>query len=158
MNDYTPRDFFIAVRDAKKDLARKQRIIESMEAQEQSLPGGMGGGATHGGEKIANAITDIKLDKLAAWKEQIESDADIIATAYKVLYGANKSGGLDMLLGAHYAELLDCRYIQLFGWEKTARKIGYSRGHCFELQKIAFDFLESNGLTETAQGVNTISA
>ena len=147
----TPREFFESVRDAKRDLAAKQRIIEGMERTEQSLPGGIVPQARPG-ETKPNAITDVKLDKLADWEADIASCARLIAEAYEVLYGVRGSGGLLALLGAHYAELLDCRYIQLLTWEDVAARIGYSKRHCFDLQTTAFDFLAYNGLRRTAEG------
>lgn len=146
-----PQDFFEAVRSAQKGLAAKRRIIENIERTEQSLPGGIVPQARPG-EVKPNAITDVKLDKLAAWEADIAEAAKLIASAYAVLYGEKQSGGLLALLGVQYAELLDCRYIQLKSWEDVASTIGYSRRHCFELQRTAFDFLAYNGLQRTAEG------
>lgn len=147
----TPRDFFESVREAQRSLEAKARIIEGMERTEQSLPSGIVPQARRG-EVKPNAITDLKLDKLAEWAADIDECAEIIASAYSVLYGKKGSGGLMALLGSQYAEVLDARYIQLKGWEDVAALVGYSKRRCYEIRNVAFDFLEYNGLEATAEG------
>lgn len=146
-----PRAFFESVRDAQNSLAAKKRIIDGMERTEQSLPGGIVPQARPGDTK-PNAVTDLKLDKLAEWEAEISECARLIASAYAVLYGDHGSGGLLALMGVQYAEVLDARYIQRLSWEDVAARIGYSRRHCFDLQAAALDFLAYNGLARTARG------
>lgn len=155
MNMYTAytsaSDYFQAVLSAVEDEQKKSQTIKRLEERELALPSGISGKSRTSAQTITT--TDIKLDLLERWKKDIEQDEQLIDSAYKLLYGANENGGLCGLLGVEYAEVLELYYIQRENWRRVSWRIGKSRRRVYDLKTIAFEFLDSNGLTETAEGV-----
>ena len=80
----------------------------------------------------------------------------VVDAACAVLYGRDFRGGLDKLLGTAYADVLYFRYLAYESWDTVAERVGYSVKQCQRYCWVAFDFIDANGIEETADGEYTL--
>lgn len=152
LKDYScARDLFISCKEAAKDTRRKQRTLEKMAAREEISGGGLT--SIPRSKDRMFTPTDLRIDLERAWRDDFRQNAAIVNLGKSVLWGEEKSLGLAGLLGSTYAEILHMRYIDLVPWKKIAGDVGYTVRHCQRLEKIAYEFMDSNGLEETRQGI-----
>ena len=141
------RQLFEAAREAVREMERTRRMLEAMEAAEQS------GGSTLGAKVAAGSVSDpmrrvdARLDREAVWERRIEEDARLMDYACCLLYGAEQDGrgGVAALMGSLWADVIWWRYLGDATWAKAGEVVGYSRTRCKELAAEAMDALDAYG-------------
>lgn len=149
------RQLFKAAREAAADTHRRSRILREMEysecARAPRMDAGRGQGSRDGMER-----TDARLDLESKWAPVFESNGEIMDAATEVLYGADWMHGLAVLTGQRDADILYFRYLSYESWDRVAQLMGISSHHALRLHNIALDFIDANGIQETADGIRTI--
>ena len=148
------RELFECARDAARDAESKLRILKAMEAAEG--PRGSGGSTGGGGASDPMVRVDERIVREQGWAKRIEEDYELVDAACAVLYGRDFRGGLDKLLGTAYADVLYFRYLAYESWDTVAERVGYSVKQCQRYCWVAFDFIDANGIEETADGEYTL--
>lgn len=140
------REMFEAARDAARDMERTRRMLEAMEASEQSA-GGSGPKVSHGSVSDPMRRVDARLDRERLWHRRMEDDARLVEYATSIVYGAEQdgSGGVCALLSALHADCLWWRYLGDATWERVGQVVGYSRTRCKELVSEALDCVDAYG-------------
>lgn len=154
--DYaSARELFDAAREAAIECERTRRMLQAMEDAEGATGGGMGPKVSRGSTSDPMRRVDARIDREAVWHRRIEEDERVMDYATGVCYGGETDGkgGVDALLGTAYADILWWRYLAAESWDTVARMVGYSPRRCAELQAIALDFVDANGIRATIAGV-----
>ena len=130
-------------------------MLIAMETTEQSVGTALGMKVDSGSISDPMRRVDARIDKESRWHQRIEEDERLMDLATSVCYGRDQDGkgGLSLLLGMLYADILWWRYLAAESWETVARMVGYSPRRCAELQAIALDFVDANGIRATIAGV-----
>lgn len=154
--DYaSARELFGDARTAAIECERTRRMLQAMEDTEGPTGGGMGPRVSRGAVSDPMRKVDARIDKEAVWRRRIEENERLMDYATGVCYGEQQDGrgGVDALLGAAYADVLWWRHLAAESWDEVARVVGYSPRRCAELQAVAFDFIDANGIRATIAGV-----
>ena len=147
------RSLFDAARSAALECERTRRMLIAMELRET------GGGASdvkisRGSISDPMRRTDARLDKEALWGVRIEENEQLMDYATCVLYGRDQDGkgGISLLLGMLYADVIWWHYLGCETWARTGDIVGYSPQRCKALRDIAFDFVDGLGLANIIDG------
>lgn len=135
------------------ECERTRRMLLAMELRE----GGSGGdGAKVSGGSVSDPMrrVDARLDMEAQWGVRIEENEQLMDYATSVLYGRDQDGkgGVSLLLGMLYADVIWWHYLGCETWARTGDIVGYSPQRCKALRDIAFDFVDGLGLANIIDG------
>lgn len=154
--DYaSARDLFDAARDAAMECERIRRMLLAMEESELSSGGGGGVKVSAGSISDPMRRVDARLDKEAVWHARIEEDERLMGVATRICYGRDEDGkgGLSLLLGMLYADVVWWHYLGCETWARTGDIVGYSAQRCKALRDIALDFVDGLGLANVIDGM-----
>lgn len=148
------RELFEAAREAALDMERTRRMLEAMEASEQSA-GGSGPKVSHGSISDPMRKVDARLDRERLWHARMEEDARLVDYATCIVYGAAQDGheGVCALLSTLHADCLWWRYLGCATWAEVGQIVGYSRTRCKELVAEALDCIDAYGAERMLDGM-----
>lgn len=84
-----------------------------------------------------------KLDALRAEESELE---DLIGTSLAIIEAVRRG------FGEIYANLLDWYYIDGMTWTEISKEHGVNRTYCYQLVDIAFDWIDSVGVSRLLRG------
>ena len=148
------RDIFEEARAAAIDAERTRRSLAAMEARE-GVSGQSWEVRSSAGSPDPMSGVDARLDREREWHARIERDYAVVDHACCILYGAAQDGhgGVAALLSASVADVLWWRYCAAESWRYAADVVGYSESWCHEHAQVAFDLIDSIGVSATIGGL-----
>lgn len=148
------RDLFDAARVAAFECERIRRMLQAMEDAEQTCGAELGSKVQSGSISDPMRRVDARIDKELLWLQRIEQDESLMDAATCVLYGRDQDGkgGVSLLLGMLYADVIWWHYLGCETWARTGDIVGYSPQRCKALRDIAFDFVDGLGLANIIDG------
>lgn len=149
------RDLFDAARGAAIECERIRRMLIAMESAEQSVGTALGMKVDAGSISDPMRRVDARIDKESRWHQRIEEDERLMDLATSVCYGADQDGkgGLSLLLGMLYADIIWWHYLGTETWARTGDIVGYSPQRCKAIRDIAFDFIDGLGVANIIDGM-----
>lgn len=156
LNTYTrAEDFFVAVRDAAKDISSIETTLAHLKAKEQARAQSYNQRIMIGQNADATHATDVRIDFETMTEQRLEEDRQLLDAACEVIYGSKETGtgGVAALLGAPVANVLWLRYVRACKWVSVSQMSGMSERWCREMVQAAFDTVDAYGIERTILGL-----
>lgn len=136
-------DFFEA---AKCAAIRRENICDALE--ELNYAGYVSGVSydgsnAHGSDTFASV--DNKLVSITSLSLKRDECNAVIDDALEVLYGKKDKGGIALLMGFKYADIVCAHYLDLRTWREIAQDMGCSHSWCMMLSREVMNFIDRHG-------------
>ena len=140
------RDRFEHTRDCVKRLKEVQLLI-MYECDDWQPPNVKAKGAISDPTATrAIAMVDELSVKLEALKQEESELESFIGESLAII------NAVEIGLGEEYATLLDARYIECWSWADVDKYTGFKRTHGCKLLNVAFDWIDSLGVSRLLKG------